>query len=72
MLILAVPVDKGGSASANVSLHIPSASLLAARRLLLWEETDLQLAAIATQIQPVVSDVAEKSDPALRITIRNQ
>ncbi len=31
------PVDKGGSVSPNIRLHVPSVSLLAARRLLLWE-----------------------------------
>ncbi len=35
--ILVVPVDKGGSVSSNVTLHVPAVSLLAARRLLLWE-----------------------------------
>ncbi len=32
MLILAVPVDKGGSVSPNIRLHVLSVSLPAARR----------------------------------------
>ncbi len=43
VLILAAPVDKGGSVSPNVRLHVPSASLLAARRLLHREESGRQL-----------------------------
>ncbi len=43
VLILAVPVDKGGSVSPNVRLHVPSASLSTTRRLLPREESGQQL-----------------------------
>ncbi len=42
LLILVVPVVKGGSVSPNVRLHVPSASLPAARRLLPQEESGWQ------------------------------
>ncbi len=43
VLILEVPVDKGGSVSPNVMLHVLSVSLPAARRLLTLEESGWQL-----------------------------
>ncbi len=59
VFILAVPVDKDGNVSPNISLHVPSTSF-PTRRLFLWEEsrraapeTDLQLATEASGFQPV-------------------
>ncbi len=43
VLILAFPVDRGGSASPNIRLYVPSASLPNARRRLRWEESGRQL-----------------------------
>ncbi len=43
VLILAVLVDKGGSVSPNVRLHVPSVSLPAESRILPREESGRQL-----------------------------
>ncbi len=43
VLILAVPVDKGGSVPPNMRLHVPTASHPAAGRQVLQEESGQQL-----------------------------
>ncbi len=64
-------MDKGGSVSPNVRLHVPSISVPAARSGAAAPDPDLQVAAEANGIQPeqtpAPSDIVKKSDPVAGI-----
>ncbi len=78
VLILALPVDKGGGVSPNIRLHVPSASLLCCKETTssggertAAPEMDIQVAAEAARIQPQQTPAPFPTRcQALRITIR--